>query len=184
MKDDEKNSFYDKLGDLLSETLEAGHVQFVKVERPPVEEETPPFKKEGTSTNAESGTHDSERSTFSSQNGASSASNSSAQNASFRSNFSSNSNSSAQNSSSQNTSSPKKNYVYKKITPEIQRAYRLLGISISANLEDLKKAYKEKIKYYHPDKYQNNPVLAKVAGDKTHQVIQAYNLLLDFIGNR
>ena len=40
----------------------------------------------------------------------------------------------------------------KKITPEIERACRLLDITTSANSNDVKKAYKEKLKYFHPDK--------------------------------
>ncbi|MBQ2081594.1 MAG: DnaJ domain-containing protein, partial [Treponema sp.] len=57
----------------------------------------------------------------------------------------------------------------------------LLGIETSATPDDVKKAYKEKIKYYHPDKYNDNPVLQKVATDKTRQVVESYKLLCDFL---
>lgn len=81
---------------------------------------------------------------------------------------------------------PKKStgIVYKKLSPEIERAYRLLDISVSASLEDVKKAYKEKLKYYHPDRHQNNKVLKKVAETKTKQILDAYNLLTDYLGSK
>lgn len=74
--------------------------------------------------------------------------------------------------------------VYKKLSPELERAYRTLDISVSATLEDVKKAYKEKLKYYHPDRHQENEVLQKVATTKTKQVVEAYNLLTLYLQNR
>ena len=66
----------------------------------------------------------------------------------------------------------------KKITPEVERACRLLDITASANQDDVKKAYKEKLKYFHPDKYDKNPVLKKVATNKTRMIVEAYELLM------
>ena len=66
----------------------------------------------------------------------------------------------------------------KKITPEIERACRLLDITTSANSNDVKKAYKEKLKYFHPDKYDKNPVLKKVATNNTRMIVEAYELLI------
>ncbi len=64
------------------------------------------------------------------------------------------------------------------ISPKIIRACHLLDITVSASKEDVKKAYKEKIKYYHPDKYEKNPVLRSVANKKTKMIVEAYDLLL------
>lgn len=69
----------------------------------------------------------------------------------------------------------------KKITPELARAYRLLGITFSATTEDVKKAYKEKIKYYHPDRHTVNAVMQKIATDKTRQVVEAFSLIMKFL---
>lgn len=69
----------------------------------------------------------------------------------------------------------------KKITPELARAYRLLGITFSATTEDVKKAYKEKIKYYHPDRHTVNAVMQKIATDKTRQVVEAFTLIMKFL---
>lgn len=69
----------------------------------------------------------------------------------------------------------------KKITPELARAYRLLGITFSATTEDVKKAYKEKIKYYHPDRHTVNAVMQKIATDKTRQVVEAFTIIMKFL---
>lgn len=71
-----------------------------------------------------------------------------------------------------------KNPPLRKITPEVERACRLLDITASANQNDIKKAYKEKLKYFHPDKYDKNPVLKKVATNKTRMIVEAYELLM------
>lgn len=88
----------------------------------------------------------------------------------------------------ENTSTHRENrqsFVYhsavKKITPELARAYRLLGITFSATTEDVKKAYKEKIKYYHPDRHTVNAVMQKIATDKTRQVVEAFTLIMKFL---
>ena len=136
-------TMYDRLGDLLNETLEAGEVKFIRID------------KNGKISEAdakESNEKNDDRST-------------------------------KEENKSDNNHKLKKEYViYKKITPEIERCYRLLDVSISANLDDIKKAYKEKIKYYHPDRHADNPVLLKVSTDKTRQIVEAYKMLVEFIG--
>ena len=55
--------------------------------------------------------------------------------------------------------------------------YEVLGISENASEEEIKKAYKELVKKYHPDKYQNNP-LADLAEEKLQEVNEAYDMLM------
>lgn len=146
---------YDKLGDLLNETLDKGFVQFVEVEGEDKKTtyddsfESKKVKDDESSCNSDSSIKDEE--------------------------FSININLKKSQSS--------KKIIYKKITPEIERAFHLLDISFSANLDDARKAYKDKIKYFHPDKYEDNAVLKKVATDKTRQVVDAYNIVVKFISS-
>ncbi len=52
--------------------------------------------------------------------------------------------------------------------------YQVLGISPNATDDEVKKAYKELSRKYHPDSYANNP-LADLAEDKFKEVQAAYN---------
>ena len=54
--------------------------------------------------------------------------------------------------------------------------YEVLGVSENADEETIKKAYKELVKKYHPDKYVNNP-LADLATEKMKEINQAYDML-------
>lgn len=54
--------------------------------------------------------------------------------------------------------------------------YEVLGVSPSATDEEIKKAYRELAKKYHPDKYTNSP-LADVAEQKMKEVNEAYDAI-------
>ena len=54
--------------------------------------------------------------------------------------------------------------------------YEVLGVRENASQEEIKAAYRELVKKYHPDKYQNNP-LADLAEEKLREVNQAYEML-------
>ena len=51
--------------------------------------------------------------------------------------------------------------------------YSVLGVSQSASDEEVKKAYRELARKYHPDNYQNNP-LADLAEEKMKEINEAY----------
>lgn len=55
--------------------------------------------------------------------------------------------------------------------------YEVLGVSQNASMDEIKSAYKELVKKYHPDKYQNNP-LASLAEEKMKDINEAYNYLM------
>lgn len=55
--------------------------------------------------------------------------------------------------------------------------YEVLGVSENASEEEVKKAYKELVKKYHPDKYQNNP-LADLAQEKLQEINEAYDMIM------
>ncbi|MGE4275786.1 MAG: DnaJ domain-containing protein [Lawsonibacter sp.] len=54
--------------------------------------------------------------------------------------------------------------------------YTVLGVSQSASDEEVKKAYRELARKYHPDNYQNNP-LADLAEEKMKEINEAYDTI-------
>lgn len=154
-------TMYDRLGDLLSKTLETG---FVKTAAPGKKVKDGARKK-NTEQKLRSAAEQNQTATRRENT------------ATHRENTATHENTS--------THENRQSFVYhsavKKITPELARAYRLLGITFSATTEDVKKAYKEKIKYYHPDRHTVNAVMQKIATDKTRQVVEAFTLIMKFL---
>lgn len=60
--------------------------------------------------------------------------------------------------------------------------YVVLGVQRSASEEEVKAAYKELVKKYHPDQYQNNP-LQDVANEKMAEINEAYDEIINSIRN-
>ncbi len=56
--------------------------------------------------------------------------------------------------------------------------YKVLGVSPDASEDEIKKAYKELVKKYHPDQYQESP-LADVAEEKMAEVNEAYDTIIN-----
>ena len=54
--------------------------------------------------------------------------------------------------------------------------YSILGVSQNASDDEVKKAYRELARKYHPDNYQNNP-LADLAEEKMKEINEAYNTI-------
>ncbi len=54
--------------------------------------------------------------------------------------------------------------------------YSVLGVDQSASDDEVKKAYRELARKYHPDNYQNNP-LADLAEEKMKEINQAYDAI-------
>ena len=54
--------------------------------------------------------------------------------------------------------------------------YSVLGVSQSASDDEIKKAYRELARKYHPDNYQNNP-LADLAEEKMKEINEAYDTI-------
>lgn len=54
--------------------------------------------------------------------------------------------------------------------------YEVLGVSRGASDEEIKKAYRELVRKYHPDNYANNP-LADLAQEKMKEINEAYDAI-------
>lgn len=55
--------------------------------------------------------------------------------------------------------------------------YKVLGVSSNASNDEIKKAYRDLSRKYHPDSYANNP-LANLAEEKFKEVQEAYNQIM------
>jgi tetratricopeptide (TPR) repeat protein len=55
--------------------------------------------------------------------------------------------------------------------------YSVLGVSPSATDDEVKKAYRELVRKYHPDNYHDNP-LADLAQEKMKEINEAYDTIL------
>ena len=141
---------YDRLGEILKESLEEGKIKFSYIEKSPETQKESFENKEAAFEPQDKESPDSNPKESESK----------------------------QNEEESQSYSNVKNPVKIKITPELRNAYRLLDLTFSANEADIKKHYREKLKYYHPDYQKENPVLKKVATKKTEQVVEAYLLIM------
>ncbi len=91
-------------------------------------------------------------------------------------------NSSGTKTSEGDSARPNHATVMRPVDPAIESACRLLGVTPDSTEEEIKSAYRQKIMYYHPDKHAQNEIMKKVATNKTMQVIDAYNLLMEKLG--
>ena len=54
--------------------------------------------------------------------------------------------------------------------------YEVLGVARGASMDEVRKAYRELIKKYHPDQYKGHP-LEGVASEKTQEINAAYDAI-------
>ncbi len=56
--------------------------------------------------------------------------------------------------------------------------YQILGVSRNATEEEIKNAYRELARKYHPDNYADNP-LSDLAGEKMQEINEAYDFVMN-----
>lgn len=59
--------------------------------------------------------------------------------------------------------------------------YKVLGIKEGASYDEIKRAYRELVKKYHPDRYRDNP-LSDLADEKMREINEAYETLMKNAG--
>ncbi|GAB1475428.1 DnaJ domain-containing protein [Bacillota bacterium] len=64
----------------------------------------------------------------------------------------------------------------------MQNPYEVLGIKEGATIDEIKAAYKEQVKKYHPDRHQDNP-LYELAEERLQEINEAYDYLMKNHGN-
>lgn len=57
--------------------------------------------------------------------------------------------------------------------------YALLGVSRDATIEEINREYRDKLQFYHPDKWQTNQSMRKKAEEKSKAINEAYQILKD-----
>lgn len=58
--------------------------------------------------------------------------------------------------------------------------FEILGITRQSTKDEIKKAYREQIKKWHPDKFPNQPEKIAEALEKSKRIIEAYSLLENY----
>ena len=56
--------------------------------------------------------------------------------------------------------------------------YAVLGVSRNASDDEIKNAYRELARKYHPDNYTDNP-LSDLAGEKMKEINEAYDRIMN-----
>jgi len=59
----------------------------------------------------------------------------------------------------------------------VRNPYEVLGVREGASVEEIKRAYRELVRKYHPDQYRNNP-LSDLAEEKLKEINEAYDYLM------
>ena len=59
----------------------------------------------------------------------------------------------------------------------MRNPYEILGVDANATDEEIKKAYHNLARKYHPDNYASNPDMAELAGEKMKEVNEAYEAI-------
>jgi curved DNA-binding protein CbpA len=66
---------------------------------------------------------------------------------------------------------------------EIQRCFELLDLDPNATLEEAQSAYKAQVKFFHPDRFNDDPHQREKAEEKLKEVNMAYEKVKSFISN-
>ncbi len=71
----------------------------------------------------------------------------------------------------------------KSVPPDVKEAFKLLGVDSLSSPEECLKAYRTKLKRYHPDNNSDNPIVQKVAAQKTRELIKIYKIIRQWFGS-
>jgi hypothetical protein len=67
---------------------------------------------------------------------------------------------------------------------EINRFYKILDLEPETSLEEVKKAYRDLVKVWHPDFFHDNQRLQKKANEKLRRINEAYTKITLYISNK
>ncbi len=70
------------------------------------------------------------------------------------------------------------------IPPKVKTAFSILGVSSLTDIDGCRKAYRKKLKTFHPDNNSNNIFIQKIALEKTKQIVDAWNVIETFYNKK
>jgi len=65
---------------------------------------------------------------------------------------------------------------------EIDKYYQILRLNPGASEEEIKEAYKDLVKVWHPDRFSDDPNIQKIATEKIKEIDEAFKQLLIWAG--
>lgn len=66
---------------------------------------------------------------------------------------------------------------------DINKCFEILGLKPGASLEEVKEAYGDLVKVWHPDRFSHDPKLQAKAQEKLREINEAYQKVQDFLVN-
>ena len=69
---------------------------------------------------------------------------------------------------------------FPQIPESVMRAFDFLKIPGGATYEEAKRAYRESLMHFHPDKWSGNFVLQKMAKEKTEMILSSWRVIEDW----
>ena len=64
----------------------------------------------------------------------------------------------------------------------LEESYRALGLKQGATLQEARRAYRELVKFFHPDRHQASPGLLRKATEETKKLNLAYECVCKVFG--
>lgn len=71
----------------------------------------------------------------------------------------------------------------KKLRPvpaNVKAAFKKTQIPENSSFNEARKIYREKLMYYHPDRRNGNPVLQKIAKEKTETLLENWKIIEEY----
>jgi hypothetical protein len=66
----------------------------------------------------------------------------------------------------------------------IAHSFKVLELKPAASLDEIKKAYRDLVKVWHPDRFDHDPALQQKAQEKLKEINAAYDALIAFLGGK
>lgn len=65
-----------------------------------------------------------------------------------------------------------------------ENLYRILGLEPGVSIDEIKEAWRELVKVWHPDRFTNDPKLQKRAHEKLKEINGAYEVLVKNLNSK